>query len=70
MKIRLKYQKIVNNTTKKRITYNFCESNYTLTVNDCKYVNFCSFECLFFLKHAVCKHLVLYSNFHNLNTKP
>ena len=43
------------------------KSKYTFTFNDENYVNMCSCSCKYFLKHAVCMHLVAFSNFNNLD---
>ena len=42
-------------------------SKYNLTTNDNRYLNDCSCECSYFVKHAVCMHLVAYSNFFTLD---
>ena len=48
-------------------TFNGKKSKYVLTINDERYLNLCSCSCKFFTKHAVCMHLVAYSNFNNLD---
>lgn len=48
-------------------TFNGKKSKYTLTINDSKYLNNCSCECKYFVKHAVCMHLVAYSNLFNID---
>jgi hypothetical protein len=42
------------------------ESKYTLSLNDDNYLNRCNCSCKYFLKHAICMHLLAYSNFNNL----
>ena len=43
------------------------ESKYKITLNDDRFHNRCSCERKYFLKHAICMHLVGYSNLYNLN---
>ena len=42
------------------------KSKYTLTFKDDEFVNNCSCECRYFLKHAVCMHLVTFCNLNNM----
>ena len=46
-------------------TFEGKKSKYTITINDSNYLNKCSCECKYFVKHAVCMHLVAYSNLFN-----
>ena len=42
-------------------------SKHTLIINDDRYYNNCSCSCNYFIKSAVCKHLVALSILNNLN---
>ena len=50
-----------------QIIYKGKQNKYKLFLNDERYHNRCSCECAYFIKHAVCMHLVGYSNLYNLN---
>ena len=52
---------------KRRLRFSFKISKYKLTFEDKRYHNLCSCSCKYFLKHAICMHLVGYSNINGLN---
>jgi hypothetical protein len=61
------FKKFKNNRVTYEGTFKGHTSKYVLTFKDNRYVNFCSCECRYFLKHAVCMHLVAFSNFNNMD---
>ena len=52
---------------KNQIVYIGLQNKYKLFLNDERFQNRCSCECKYFIKHAICMHLVGYSNLFNLN---
>ena len=52
---------------KDKIRCNGKNSSYVLIINDKKSDVLCSCTCKYFVKSAVCAHLVAYSNLNNLN---
>ena len=50
-----------------KTTYFKGANSFKSTINDSTYLNNCSCECKYFVKHAVSMHLVAYSNFSNID---
>ena len=60
------FKKFKNNRVIYEGVYEGKKSKYTLTFKDDQFVNNCSCECRYFLKHAVCMHLVAFCNLNNM----
>ena len=60
--VKSNFKKLRNNRIVYKSNYKGTETMYYLTINDSDYLNRCSCDCKYFVKHAVCMHLVAYGN--------
>ncbi len=59
------WKKKISRYLNNRGTFKGHTSKYVLQFTDNRYV--CRWECIYFLKHGVCMHLVAFSNLSNMN---